>query len=310
MEVKRILITGGCGFLGYAIASYYRKKNRKNKIFGLGHSTLNNRALSNIYDVWVEGSVDENNLNTIREPLDLIIHCAGVGSVGYAELNPGISFGKTVNATVELLEYIRKFQPNSYLVYPSSPSVYGETPDNRISEGSNRNPKSIYGTHKKICEDLVRKYSDIYNLRAAVIRYYSIYGPGLEKQLLWDAMQKIYNLKNNQAIFWGSGNETRDWIFIDDAVELLDNLYLLNKKFIIVNGGTGIRLTIREILEELKSITINSVELFFNGEGRPGDPMYYQADMTLLYSLASWRPKIGIKDGLSRYKKWYLESGK
>jgi UDP-glucose 4-epimerase len=310
MSALKVLITGGRGFIGSSIASYYKNLDKNNQVYGVGHSISKNEAYLCSYDQWLEGDVNEVNLMKIEGPIDLIIHCAGVGSVGYAEENPKISFEKSVNSTIETLEFTRKKHPEAYFIYPSSSSVYGNNSGVGAIEGEDLDPISIYGVHKKMCEDLVKKYSEIFKINAGIVRYYSVYGPGLRKQLIWDAIKRISESENNRAIFWGTGDETRDWIYIDDAVELLDVVYRLKRKFIVVNGGSGNSISIKETLEYLRKCLHSNTEITFNGESRPGDPIHYKADMSHLFSMSKWRPKINIENGLSLYKNWYFENNK
>ena len=113
---------------------------------------------------------------------------------------------------------MRLYAKDSQLVIPSSAAVYGQKNEKSISVHDVLNPVSPYGNHKRICETLSKFYSNYYKLRISIIRLFSLYGPGLKKQLLWDACNKIYS---GDQIYSGTGLEKRDWIYIEDAINLI-----------------------------------------------------------------------------------------
>ena len=223
---------------------------------------------------------------TLDERFDLVVHCAGSGSVGYSQTNPLQDFYRTVQSTADLLEYLRLNESRALLVYPSSAGVYGAKDDRPIKESDAPNPISPYGYHKRIAEDLLASYSRNYGTRVAIVRFFSIYGPGLTKQLLWDASVKL-STAQGEASFWGTGEETRDWIHLADATELIARLAESAAPFSIVNGATGTRVTVNAVLDMLKEALGVDVEITFNGAARPGDPRFYHADVSKLRAAGS-----------------------
>lgn len=299
---KTILITGGFGFLGRAAAKEF--KSHGYRVIGIGHGLrAGNESRSLGFDEWLAADVTLSSLLTIRERFGIIVHCAGNGSVQYAQSNPLQDFGKTVQNTIELLEYIRLKQPDALLIYPSSAGVYGAKDDCPINESDYPNPISTYGYHKKIVEELCENYSGSYGLRVALIRFFSIYGPGLTKQLLWDASLKLLSEKA-EAIFWGTGEETRDWINIADATKLFLAISECNDRFSIYNGASGNRVTVKAILEMLREGLGSKATIQFNGAIRDGDPRYYHADITKSHNLG-WKPTVSLADGIVRYVNWF-----
>ena len=191
---QTILVTGGFGFLGHAVALKYKMLGYR--VIGMGHSQWTSKqALSFGYDVWFEASVSLKNLKSLDDKIDLIVHCAGNSSVAQSISNPLEDFSQNVLATAELLEFLRITKSEAMLIYPSSASVYGVCEDSQINESVNLNPISPYGYHKKIIEQMLEMYSNIYSIKVAIVRFFSIYGPGLRKQLLWDASTKLLHSK-------------------------------------------------------------------------------------------------------------------
>lgn len=300
--MKKILITGAKGFLGQNVSKYF--KSFGYQTFGIGHGDLYVDECNAIgLDYWYKSSVSINSLREIEQEFDYIVHCGGSGSVGFSIENPYEDFKKTVDGTLEVLEYIRLYNKSAKLIYPSSPAVQGEHPDKPIKEDFIGSPASPYGYHKRISEHLCQSYSEKFNIKISIVRLYSVYGEGLKKQLLWDACNKINNSKK-EVVFWGSGQETRDFIHIKDVMKLFKLLFQQNDKFMIVNGGTGIKHTIKEIIEMIKVHFNKDININFNGKINVGNPQYYCSDMTKLNNL-EYKADISFYEGLNKYISWF-----
>jgi UDP-glucose 4-epimerase len=298
-----VLVTGGYGFLGRATASMF--KSRGYRVFGIGNGRWDAaEAQLHGFDTWLDAPVSMSGLLTLNQAFDIIVHCAGNGSVGYSLTNPLQDFKKTVEGTAELLEYVRLNNSTAQIVCPSSAGVYGAKSDEPIKITDPLNPISPYGYHKKIAEELCESYSNSYNLNIVIIRFFSIYGPGLTKQLLWDASNKLLSAKNSKVQFWGSGNETRDLINIDDATNLILKASQCKNRFSIFNGASGLRITVREILEILRDELGASANIEFNKIVRAGDPLFFHADISSANCLG-WSAAVNIRDGIRQYVKWY-----
>ena len=209
IATKTALVTGGFGFLGRAVAR--KLKQQGYRVVGVGHGRwANEEALAHGFDVWLTAGVSLSSLATLDEPFDLVVHCAGSGSVGYSQTNPLQDFYRTVQSTAELLEYLRLNESRALLVYPSSAGVYGAKDDRPIKESDTPNPISPYGYHKRIAEDLLASYSRNYGTRVAIVRFFSIYGPGLTKQLLWDASSGCPQRRARPSFGNRGGNQRLD----------------------------------------------------------------------------------------------------
>lgn len=299
---KTVLITGGYGFLGRVSA--YKFKQLGCRVVGVGRGRWGpEEALAHGFDSWLDASVSLSSLMNLHECFDLVVHCGGNGSVGYSLANPLQDFAKTVQGTAELLEFLRVTESQALLVYPSSAGVYGAKEDAPIKESDSLNPISPYGYHKRIAEELLESYSRSYGIRVVVIRFFSIYGPGLTKQLLWDAGAKLRTAQNGEAIFWGTGEETRDWIFSTDAAELVVAASRSAERFLILNGASGQRVTVRQTLDLLKIEMGVNTEIVFNGKVREGDPRFYHADVNRALSL-DWKPTTPLHAGIQNYVQW------
>ncbi|MGE4239661.1 NAD-dependent epimerase/dehydratase family protein [Ramlibacter sp.] len=299
---KTALVTGGYGFLGRAVARRFRARGYR--IVGIGRGAWTaGEALAHGFDTWVPSDITQAALGALDERYELVVHCAGAGSVGYSLTNPHEAFQKTVAGTAELLEHLRLTGSTALLIYPSSAAVYGAADDRPLAEDDAPNPVSPYGDHKKITEELIGSYARHFGTRAAIIRYFSIYGPGLAKQLLWDAAGKLSS-SAREVTFWGTGEETRDWIHVDDATALMVKLAEGDAAFTVVNGGAGQRITASTVLHKLRDALGADVDIRFNGNVRPGDPRFYLADTSKLRQIG-FEPAISLDEGLAEYARWF-----
>lgn len=273
---KKILITGAKGFLGSHVAKYF--KSLGYETYGIGHGGLSIDESKSIgLDYWRKDDISIKSILEFNQIFDVIVHCGGSGSVSFSVEHPYEDFKKTVDGTLEVLEYIRVYNSNAHLIYPSSPAVQGEHPDTPILEEYIGKPASPYGYHKKIAEDLCQSYSEKFNLKVSIIRLFSVYGNGLKKQLLWDAYHKIKEAKNDVS-FWGTGDETRDFIHINDVLMLVDTLIQKNDIFTLINGGTGTKHSIKSVVEMIRDLVNPNIQIQFNNQINIGNPIFYWAD--------------------------------
>jgi UDP-glucose 4-epimerase len=301
---KVILVTGALGFLGRHVTSFLKEKNYF--IIGIDHENCKKYIKNNLgIDKLINKDVSFKIIKSLNYKIDYIVHCAGSSSVGNSIEKPYLAFKDTVESTCEILEYMRTVNPDSKLIYPSSVAVYGDKADRPIKEIDELSPVSPYGCFKKIVEELCETYSDIYGLNISIIRFFSIYGIYLKKQLLWDACTKFSSNKNN-IYFFGTGEETRDWIHIKDALTLITLIMRDKQKgFFVVNGASGRKIKNRELITEIaKYFNKNQKDFSFIQKNKIGDPMYYHADITKALNLG-WKPKVLLENGIRDYILWF-----
>lgn len=299
--MKKALITGARGFVGKYTALKFSENNYY--VVGVGNGSWEISDFSNWgIKEWHENVISIQTLLDINIKFDIIVHCGGSASVNFSWENPYDDFQKTVQSTISLLEYIRLYNSECKLIYPSSPAVQGEVKEFLISEEDEGCPVSPYGFNKKIAEEICRSYHSNYGLEIGIIRLYSIYGPGLKKQLLWDACLKI--TKDEIPEFFGSGDEARDFLHISDAVNLIYLFSLNLKGFDIINGGSGQSETVRNIVLRLASFFNKESKVCFNQKSHTGNPSKYCANIKKALDLG-WKQEILLDNGLSEYVKFY-----
>lgn len=236
----------------------------------------------------------------------LIVHAAGTASVPNSMIEPFADFDNNAVLTAGLLDAVRKHCPYSKILYISSAAVYGEPTSFPVKETDPISPISPYGYHKRIGELLIEEYCRIFNLFGCSVRLFSAYGAGLRRQILWDICQKLS--KEHEVKLMGNGIESRDLIHAKDvakAIGLLDEKASFHGE--VYNLASGVRVTIREMAEELICAFGVDVPLIFTGEHRLGDPLYWQADISRITELG-FEITMDIKQGLNEYANWFLNN--
>lgn len=296
-----VLVIGGCGFLGRNVAKYFSDNNWL--VSGAGNDNWVDDEFKDWgFSSWKRGEISLQLLNQIPEVPDVIVHCGGSGSVGFTQNNPHEAFSKTVYSTSAILEFMRQKAHKAKLVYPSSPAVYGAHAPKPMKISDPFNPVSLYGHHKVMAEMLCKQYQDFFDLDVRIIRFFSIYGRGLKKQLFWEASKKLLSGHKN-AEFWGTGHETRDFIHVKDAASLCFKTALSTKKNLCLNGASGNFHKIKEAIEILRNSLDADIKVQFNEKTRPGDPIHYQACIDEALSIG-WEPMISLESGLLDYARW------
>ena len=298
---KKVLVTGAYGFIGRNVAR--RFSNAGWTVVGIGHGAWRNEEfLKWGISEWYTSDITTDSLQAYSGYPEVIVHCAGSGSVGYSIDNPYQDFQRTVDTTVSVLEFVRRHAPQARVVYPSSAGVYGVAEKLPISESAPLNPASPYGVHKKISEEMCISYARHFGVTVTIVRLFSVYGNGLRKQLLWDACVKVDKGEN---MFSGSGLEIRDWLHVNDAaLLLLKEGMQATTDCKIVNGGSGKGVTIRDFLYQLFFCFGRADIPQFSGTIRNGDPAHYTADISAL-SDSGWQPNISWQEGVREYVEWF-----
>lgn len=306
-----VWITGARGFIGRHVARACAASGAR--VAGLGHGAWRDiEAQPWGVSEWLNGDITGSNLGRLAESTGLptaVIHLAGGSAVGAAIEQPREDFFRTVTTTMELIEWLRIASPATAVVAVSSAAVYGAGHPGLIVEDAPATPYSPYGHHKLMMESLCRSYGATYGLRAVVARLFSVYGPGLTKQLLWDSCSKLRS--GSRLLLGGSGAELRDWVHVDDVARVLCELPARARPDVpVFNVGTGRSTPVADIAMALISAWRRidpgypDMQPFFNGRSRPGDPFSLVADPRSLAALGL-RCERSVEQGIVDYVGWY-----
>src|SRR3989344_1980642 len=331
---KRILITGGAGFIGINSAFYYLKKGNKVFIFdnfsrkGSRANVASLQAQVNKKDlIVVEGNMsDRKQIEELINKVDIVLHLAAQVAVTSSVINPREDFEINALGTFNILEAIRNSQNKPILLYTSTNKVYGELEDLKIIERETRYEfvglengiseercldfHSPYGCSKGAADQYVRDYARIYKLKTIVFRQSCIYGPhqfGVEDQG-WVAWFIIALMKNKNITIYGNGKQVRDLLYVDDLIKAYD-LAIENietTKGQIYNIGGGVKNTISvwfEFNPILQKLFKRKIDIL-SSDWRPGDQPIFISDIRKSRKDFGWEPKVGVEDGINRLYAW------
>lgn len=301
MKASNILVTGAFGFLGRHVSRFCAQAGHT--VHGIGHGSWTQAEWREwgLRD-WHSTDITLDAIMSYGEEPDVIMHCAGSGSVGFSMQHPAQDFDRSVATTRDVLEYVRLYRPQARVVLPSSASVYGNAQQIPISVVAPLCPVSPYGLHKQMAEGLCLSYARHFGVSVAIVRLFSVYGVGLRKQLIWDACTKF---SHGSATFGGTGEEIRDWLHVEDAAKLLLAAGCVESSgHLIVNGATGVGISTCRIIEIIANAFGSTPVVQFSGVSRPGDPLSLIADISETRALG-WHPEGALEAEIARYVEWF-----
>lgn len=294
-----VAIAGAAGAIGRSLSGAARQGGWR--VGGLGHGPACWGG-ADAPDIWVASEIDAASLDAVAESLggvDLIINASGGAAVGASWADPAADFERTVATTVRVLDWIRDRSPRTRLVCLSSAAVYGSGHAGPIEEGASLAPISPYGHHKLLMEQAVQFWARTFEVQAVIIRLFSIYGPGLRKQLVYELGRKLA-ARPDRMMLSGTGCETRDWMWIEDAARLALHLAdHASAQAPVFNGCTGQAHSVSDMAHMLLDSHGARTALAFDGEVRPGDPAHLVGRPAKAQA-TGFRPRVALNEGLRR----------
>jgi len=303
----KVLVTGGAGFIGSHLVE---------QLVAIGSAVMVVDNLStgrreNLLSVDGAVQVHEQDIRQVAwekvlsgQQYDVIFHLAANAYVPPSVERPAWDYQINLECTFKLLETLRAIKWPGTLVYASSAAVYGNPVRIPIREDDPTVPISPYGVGKLAAERYVAVYSQLYDLRAASLRFFSVYGPRQRKQVVYDLIGKI--LSNPSEIFiHGDGTQVRDFNYVEDvaraAITVAESAPLQGE---VYNVASGRACSIRELAETLCHILDLRPRFVYSGAVRPGDPEKWSVNIGRLAGLG-YRPQISLEEGLKRTIKWF-----
>ncbi|MBI1922657.1 GDP-mannose 4,6-dehydratase [Candidatus Poribacteria bacterium] len=338
MKPSRILITGGCGFIGCHLADYFIKTGHDVVIFdnlyrkGVHHNVCWLRESHGDQFTLIEGDLrDYQKLLHATEGAQAVYHVAGQTAVTTSVANPREDFEINALGTFNALEAARHTGDNPVFIFTSTNKVYGKMDEVAIVEETTRYTyrdlpygidescpldfHSPYGCSKGTADQYVRDYARIYGLPTVVFRMSSIYGPhqfGREDQA-WVAYFVIATVNGWPITIYGDGKQVRDVLYISDLVRAFElateYIAITAGQTYNIGGGPGNTISIwTEFAPLLSQILGCPVKSAGSSDWRPGDQRVYISDSRKAWRDFGWAPQVGVEEGLRRLSQWVLEN--
>jgi nucleoside-diphosphate-sugar epimerase len=294
----RFLITGISGFIGGSVGRYATEAGHV--VMGTGRASVAGNEWPGFY-TRVDGA--EDLATVIREfHPEVVINAAGTASVGASVEEPLNDFRGSVQTCADVLDAVRRSSKRPLVVIPSSAAVYGNPASLPVSEDAVLRPISPYGFHKAACELLAREYAECFGLSVLVCRFFSVFGSMQRRLLVWELYQQLAGL---EKIAWlsGTGEETRDFLYIDDLsaalLGLIEKCDTADRNYLLVNVASGVETSVLKLAETIRDLVAPEKKICCRGEQRKNDPLRWRADVSRFQMLLpSWRPR-ALNDGLA-----------
>jgi UDP-glucose 4-epimerase len=308
MNNKTVLITGASGFLGTWLADALFESGYE--LIGVDlRAPLKPRIWANFMTASTDNADWENLIG--GKSLHAVYHLAGGASVALSVSDPYSDFSNLLPGTARMALYLVKHHPQARFIFFSSAAVYGNVQILPTNEDVFKQPISPYGVHKYLAESLLEDYSRIYNLNVTVLRIFSVYGPGLRKQLIWDVSNRALQAKadgQTEIELFGTGAETRDFIYVKDLCDSIISLLKLSPAmpYEVLNMASGVEISIKEIADcILKHLNVG-ITAKFDGQIPKGDPFNMKADVTRL-SEKQISMKYNLDNGIKEVTEWVIK---
>jgi len=293
------LITGAAGFLGSALAEHLAREGHQ--VRGLDDlSTGDPQALSpDIH--FTRGDVnDRPKLWTLLQEVDCVYHLAARVSVQESVLYPREYNAVNVGGTVSLMEAMRDVGVRR-VILASSGAVYGDQGVQPLKETAIPDPHSPYAVSKVSAEHYVRTIGKLWGMDTVCLRIFNAYGPGQHLPPSHPPVVPHFlrqALRGGTLVVHGDGNQTRDYVYVDDVVSaMVAAATAPNINELVINVGSGSETSIRELVRKVSQVTGHEVDSLYNGT-TSGGVSRMCADLTLAAQKLNYRPSIKLDEGL------------
>jgi len=319
---KKVLVTGGAGFIGSNVAEYllergddvvivdeindyYDQKIKEGNLRLLQRMVEGQEGRLTIY----KGDIcDESFMLDMfeKERPGWVCHMAARAGVRPSIQDPFIYIHSNIRGTTNLMELCHKFGVQNF-VFASSSSVYGGSSSTYFSEEENvDNPVSPYAASKKACELLSYTYHHLYKLNVSALRFFTVYGPrGRPDMAPFKFIDRVSRGLEIQQ--FGDGSSSRDYTYISDIVDGVVRAIDRPHPYEVFNLGKGNGTSLKEFIDLVQKHVGKSADIKIMPD-QPGDVPYTCADVSKAYRLLGYKAQIPFEEGIRRTAKWYKDA--
>ncbi len=313
----RVLVTGGCGFIGSNFIRYFLKTYPEASIINVDKLTyagnlenLSDLARSSRY-YFVRGDIADAPLmeSLVKKGLDAIINFAAESHVDRSIEDPSAFIRTNIFGTFVLLETLRKFYPQEKIrfLHISTDEVYGSLGESgSFREETPLSPNSPYSASKASADMMVRAYHHTYGLPVLITRCSNNYGPFQFPEKLIPLM--ISNaMEDRELPIYGDGLQIRDWIYVEDHCRALDLVLHRGKEGEVYNIGGKCEKTNLSVAQTILDRLGKPRSLIRFVADRPGHDRRYAIDFSKIERELGWTPRVSFEEGIDLTIRWYQE---
>lgn len=311
--MKRILVTGGAGFIGSHLVEALLERGHKVRVldnFSTGKRN-NLRSVRNDIEILAGDCGDPKTAARATKGIEVVYHEAAVPSVALSVEQPFASHHANATATIAMLAAARGEGVERF-IYAGSSAVYGDRKERFKHESLPAQPLSPYGAAKFAGETYVRIFAELYGMETLTMRYFNVFGPRQDPSSPYSGVISRFSraiLKRETPVIYGDGKQSRDFTFISNVVHA--NLLALSApglKGQTVNVATSKAHSLNELLAVLGRLAGRKVEAKYE-PARTGDIRHSLADTSAAKKLLKYRPQVDFESGLARTFEWYGAAG-
>ena len=307
------LVTGGAGFIGSHIASALASAGARLRVI----DDLSTGYRENLEEIkgdvdFVHGSLaDENSLRKALVDVELVFHEAAIPSVPRSIENPRQTHIASVESTFNLLLAARENKVRR-VVYAASSSAYGDQPTLPKVENMLPEPLSPYAVAKLVGEQYCQVFTRVYGLETVSLRYFNVFGPRQDPGSQYSGVISRFIaalLGGERPVIYGDGEQSRDFTYIDNVVDA--NLKAAESAKAVgqvINVANGERISLNQLLAELKTLTGKSEVVADYQDARAGDVKHSLADISRARDLLGFEPRVDLATGLQLTMDWWKQS--
>jgi nucleoside-diphosphate-sugar epimerase len=305
----RYLVTGGAGFIGSNIVDeLVRRKHEVVVLDDLSAGKESNLAgVRSKIDFRISSVVDLQAAQSACRGVDYVIHLAARTSVPKSVKDPIDTNRANIDGTLNVLVAARDAKVRRF-VFAASSSAYGETPTLPKLETMRAEPISPYGVSKYVGELYAQVFGRVYGLENASVRYFNVFGPRQDPTSQYSGVLSRFMLaviEGQPPVVYGDGEQSRDFTYVDNVVdETLQACEASGASGRVFNGGTGVRITLNQVLKLLEKITGRKIQAKYDPP-RVGDIRDSQAEISLARKVLGYEPRVHFEEGLKRTWEWY-----
>ena len=317
---KKILITGGAGFIGSNLCAYFLEHNEVVCLdnFATGHRHNIEKFLSDPKFTLMEGDIrDFNTCEQATSGMDYVLHQAALGSVPRSINDPITSNDVNVGGFLNMLTAARNANVKRF-VYAASSSTYGDSESLPKVEDVIGKPLSPYAVTKYVNELYADVFSKTYGIQTIGLRYFNVFGRNQDPNGAYAAVIPKFVaqfLNHESPVINGDGNFSRDFTYIDNVIQMNElALFTENPEAVntVYNTAFGERTTLNELVNGIKeNLAVFDPEIanvaIVYGENRIGDIPHSLAGIDKAKNLLGYNPKFSMRQGLKEAVKWYWE---
>jgi UDP-glucose 4-epimerase len=294
----RVIITGGCGFIGSHLADFLIDSNNEVVVvdnLSIGRLENINHLFEHSKFTFLQADItDFDSIEIVFKDADWVFHFAALADIVPSIENPNEYYRSNVNGTFNVLEACRKHHVKK-IIYSASSSCYGIPDEYPTKETAEIRPQYPYALTKYLGEQLVMHWSQLYKLPAVSLRFFNVYGPRARTSGTYGAVFGVFlaqKLAKRPYTVVGDGCQTRDFTYVSDIVNAVVIAAESNLSGEIINIGSNNTYSINQLVKLLGGDVIHIPK-------RPGEPNCTWADISKANQLLNWEPQVSLEEGVN-----------